>query len=160
MVTASAFLVKFAYTASIMLTLVVALAHLSRPGGTIRKQILILAAIFATMLLLAVAQLGMSSTTAYNGLIFGYSALICPFLIVGFGVPAFFLNFWFLRRSAPTRPKLAGLIAGACAGAIGAWVYSWACIENGFAFIAIWYSLGIALSGLLGAICGPVSLRW
>lgn len=159
-VTPAAFLVKFLFAASVMVTMVIALAKVARPGGDVRRELLRLATAFGVIVLLAIAQLVVSPIDAYSGLIFGYSALICPFLIIGFGVPAFVLNFWFLRHAAPTRPKLAGFIAGACAGAIGAWVYSWACIENGFAFIAIWYSFGITVSGFAGAIYGSVSLRW
>ncbi|AYG75379.1 DUF1109 family protein (plasmid) [Rhizobium sp. CCGE532] len=83
-----------------------------------------------------------------------------PFLIAAFGIPAFGANIWFLRQAAPTQPRLAGFIAGACAGATGAWVYSWACIENGIPFITIWYTLGILLSGLLGCLFGRILLRW
>lgn len=42
-------------------------------------------------------------------------------------------TFWFLRRSAPT---LAGALAGLAAGALGAGIYSWGCIEDGLPFVA------------------------
>jgi hypothetical protein len=159
-VTAITFMVKFLYAASIMVTMVLALGQVARPDGNIRRELVALAIAFASMSLLAIGQLAVSPKADYAALILGRTSLICPFLIMGFGMPAFCLNFWFLRRAAPTRPKLAGFIAGACAGAIGAWVYSWACVESGFPFVAVWYSLGVAITGFVGAVCGSVALRW
>jgi hypothetical protein len=69
-------------------------------------------------------------------------------------------SLWALRGLAPTRPRAAGLAAGLLAGAIGAFAYALACHEVSVAFVALWYSLGIALSGALGALLGPRLLRW
>ena len=38
--------------------------------------------------------------------------------------------------------------------------YALSCTELSPAFVAIWYSLGIALAGALGAVLGPRILRW
>ncbi|MBA8840829.1 NrsF family protein, partial [Ochrobactrum sp. RH2CCR150] len=46
------------------------------------------------------------------------------------------------------------------AGAVGVLIYSLHCPESGMPFIAIWYTLGIAISGLLGMIGGRVVLHW
>ncbi|MDR6903733.1 DUF1109 domain-containing protein [Rhizobium miluonense] len=159
-VTVTAFWVKFLYTAVLMSATIVALDRVARPGGAIRSMVLVLVVAFSIVVLLAVAQLTLSPVSSYPGLIIGYSASFCPFLIVAFGIPAFCANMWFLRRAAPTRPALAGFVAGACAGGVGGWVYSWACVENGIPFIAIWYTLGILLSGVVGSLVGKVSLRW
>jgi hypothetical protein len=75
-------------------------------------------------------------------------------------LPVFAANIWFLRRSAPTDPRLAGFVAGMTAGAVGAWIYSWGCIENGLTFIALWYTLGIVLMGIIGAAVGRRLLSW
>lgn len=159
-VTVAAFWVKFLYSAGLMGATIIALDRVARPGGLIGDMVRVSAAAFTVIVLLAIAQLVLSPTSSYPVLIFGYSALFCPFLISAFGLPAFFANMWFLRRAAPINPGLAGFVAGACAGAIGGWVYSLACVENGIPFIAIWYTLGILLSGLLGSLVGKLSLRW
>lgn len=159
-VTVAAFWVKFLYSAGLMGATIIALDHVARPDGPIGNMIRVSVAAFAVIALLAIAQLALSPASSYSGLIFGYSALFCPFLISAFGLPAFVANMWFLRRAAPTSPGLAGFVAGTCAGAIGAWVYALACVENGIPFIAIWYTLGILLSGLLGSLVGKFSLRW
>jgi hypothetical protein len=159
-VTLAAFWVKFLYTASLMAVTIVALDRVARPEGSIVALVRVSVVAFSIMLLLSLAQIGTSPVTSYLGLIFGYSASFCPFLILAFGLPAFVANMWFLRRAAPMDPGIAGFVAGACGGAIGGWVYSLACIENGMPFIAIWYTLGVLLSGLLGTLVGKLVLHW
>src|SRR5436305_1310905 len=46
------------------------------------------------------------------------------------------------------------------AGAAGALVYSFHCDEFAVPFLAIWYTLGIALAGGLGAGAAKLVLRW
>jgi hypothetical protein len=43
---------------------------------------------------------------------------------------------------------------------LGASGYALACPEASPAFVAVWYSLGVLLTGLLGAALGPRLLRW
>jgi len=75
-------------------------------------------------------------------------------------LPALAGALWALRGLAPTRPRAAGLAAGLLAGGLGAFGYALSCTELSPAFVAIWYSLGIALAGALGAALGPRILRW
>jgi hypothetical protein len=46
------------------------------------------------------------------------------------------------------------------AGSLGALGYALSCTELSPAFVAVWYSLGIASTGALGAALGPRMLRW
>jgi hypothetical protein len=75
-------------------------------------------------------------------------------------LPALAAALWALRGLAPTRPRAAGLAAGLLAGGLGAAGYALSCTELSPAFVAVWYSLGIALAGGLGASLGPWALRW
>jgi len=65
-----------------------------------------------------------------------------------------------LRALAPTRPVAAGAACGAFAGALAAIGYALACSETSSAFVALWYTLGVALSAAAGALLGPRVLRW
>ena len=58
------------------------------------------------------------------------------------------------------RLLLAGLVAGGCAGGLGAAIYAFACEETSAPFLAIWYTLGMALVAGLGALAGSRLLRW
>jgi hypothetical protein len=154
------FWIKSAYNALLALTAFFAVSRLARPDGNSGCLFVWLALIFVAMAAIALVQLGFAFPENYRALILGSSALHCPFLIVAFALPVFLANFAALKRSAPADPALAGFVAGIAAGAAGAWVYSWFCTENGMAFVLIWYSLGILLTGLIGAFAGSRLLRW
>ncbi|CDI09239.1 NrsF family protein [Agrobacterium pusense] len=155
-----AFWVKSFYNALLAMVAFFAVRRLARPEGERRCLFVGIAVIVSAMAVMAFVQLGFALPEAYRRLILGSSALHCPLLIVAFSVPVFFANFAALKRSAPADPALAGFAAGLAAGAAGAWVYSWFCSENGLAFVLIWYSLGILLTGLIGAFAGSRLLRW
>jgi hypothetical protein len=65
-----------------------------------------------------------------------------------------------LRRGAPLRPGIAGAVAGLCAGGLGAALYATHCIDDSPLFVAVWYSLAIAVVSLVGAVAGSRMLRW
>ncbi|EJC83366.1 hypothetical protein Rleg4DRAFT_6893 [Rhizobium leguminosarum bv. trifolii WSM2297] len=154
------FWIKSAYNALIALAALFAVFRLSRPDGSEGRFFDLLASIFAAMTGVAAIQLMMAPAGSYRVLILGSSALHCPLLIVGFALPIYAGAVWALRRAAPSDLRLTGFVAGIAAGAAGAWVYSWFCTENGMPFVLIWYSLGILLTGALGAFTGPRLLRW
>jgi hypothetical protein len=85
---------------------------------------------------------------------------VCPFRILALAAPIFAVVLWAMRRTAPTRPALAGAAAGLLAGAIGATVYGLYCEEASAAFVVAWYSLGIAACAAIGAAVGARLLRW
>jgi hypothetical protein len=61
---------------------------------------------------------------------------------------------------APTRFRAAGAAAGLVAGAIGAMVYVFYCREVSASFVFSWYTLGMTLPAIGGALLGPKLLRW
>jgi len=75
-------------------------------------------------------------------------------------LPALAAALWAVRGLAPTRPWAAGFAAGLLAGSVGAFGYSLSCPEASPAFVAAWYTLGIVLTGAVGAALGPRVLRW
>lgn len=154
------FWIKSAYNVLLAIAAFLAAYHLARPDGSRGRFFQVAAAIVVIMAMVAVGQLMMSPAETYRSLIIGSSALHCPLLIFLFALPVLAGNVWVLRRGAPTDLRLTGFIAGIAAGAAGAWVYSWFCTENGMPFVLIWYSLGILLTGILGALLGPRLLRW
>ena len=90
----------------------------------------------------------------------GHSWASCPWIVLGLSLPGLAGALWALRGLAPTRPRLAGLAAGLLAGSWGALGYALACTEEALSFVALWYTLGIGLTGALGAALGPRALRW
>jgi hypothetical protein len=90
----------------------------------------------------------------------GQSVPICLGAIVLLSLPALALILGVLRTGAPTRPTMAGTVAGLMSGALGAAAYAVACKNDGGLFVAIWYSTAIVIVGALGAIVGRRVLLW
>ncbi len=154
------FWVKFAYPALLAIGGLVALERLARPGGSGRRGLFLVAGVFVLSGVLGLVQLALAPPDMARTLVMGGSALICPFLIVALSGPVFVTTILAMRKLAPTNLPLAGLAAGLLAGGAGAWVYSFHCGENGLAFLALWYTLGIAIVAAIGALSGRYLLRW
>lgn len=93
-------------------------------------------------------------------LVMGHSWVTCPWNVFALSLPGLAGVFWALRGLAPTRLRSAGFVAGLLAGALGAAGYALSCTEVSMAFVAVWYSLGILMTGGVGATLGPRLLRW
>ncbi len=153
------FWVKFAYTLVLAIAGFWMVDRQARAGGKIGAATLLGLFTLAVMVGLAILQL-MPSDAPRHALIMGGSANVCTRNIFVLSLPIFAGLFWSLRQLAPTRLTLAGASAGLLAGAVGAWVYAFHCNEDAMPFMAIWYTLGVAASGLLGAVLGRWLLRW
>lgn len=90
----------------------------------------------------------------------GWSVARCVGTIVLAALPPLAAVLWALRRAIPTRPALAGALAGGLAGALAALAYTVACLNDGAAFVALWYHVAVLITALLGALLGRVLLRW
>lgn len=154
------FWTKFGYTLIIAALGGVATLILARPDGRTTWPWRAAIALLAALLVVAVIQLVRAEPEEMMPLIVGGTSLICPWRIVVLGLPMLLGAILALRRMAPANPTLAGFAAGIMAGGIGAWVYSFACAENGMMFLALFYSLGIVMVGAIGAVLGRFLLRW
>lgn len=89
-----------------------------------------------------------------------YSVLNCTATIIMASIPALAAILSAMRAGTPTRLGRAGAIAGFLAGSVGGLAYTIACLNDGAAFVAVWYSIAIAGVTALGASIGPKLLRW
>jgi hypothetical protein len=90
----------------------------------------------------------------------GQTWWVCPWLLMLVSLPALLALLWALRGLAPTDLSSAGTAAGILAGSLGAVGYALACPENSTAFVAVWYTLGIGLTALIGRWLMPRFLHW
>lgn len=120
-------------------------------------------AVLAVVLLMAAFALGVWLQVPSGErlpMLFGLSWRSCPWSLLALSLPTLAGALWVVRGLAPTRLRQAGFAAGLLAGSVAALAYATACPESSAVFIAVWYSLGILLSGALGAFLGPRVLRW
>jgi len=149
---------KFFYPLALAAIALRSAARLARPGTSGRAGWEFLPLVFVAAA--AAAQWMNTPDAQHWHLLMGKSSSACPWRIVALSLPLLLGTFWAMRRLAPTRPVLAGAAAGVFAGAAGAWIYAFACTETSAVFLAVWYTAGIALTGLLGALLGRWALRW
>ncbi len=64
-----------------------------------------------------------------------------------------------LRHGAPTRPAVAGAVAGLSAAGLAATLYASHCTDNSPLFVATWYTIGTAVVAAIGAFAGSKVLR-
>ena len=84
----------------------------------------------------------------------------CLTLIPLIGIGPLVIFLLALRHGAPTRPSLAGAVAGLLAGGIAATFYAAKCTDDSPLFVATWYTIAIAVLVLIGAIAGDRFARW
>lgn len=154
------FWMKFGYAAATGLIAAGLLSRLSRPGVRVGALAALVAIPFALVALMAAMRMANAPPESQHALLMGSSYTHCPWRILLIGLPVLAGAVWAVRGLAPTQLLPAGLAAGACAGGIGAAVYSIACGETAAPFLAIWYTLGMMLLAALGALLGPRLLRW
>jgi len=65
-----------------------------------------------------------------------------------------------LRHGAPTRPALAGAIAGLLSAGLAATLYASHCTDDSPLFVATWYTIASALVAAIGALAGSRVLRF
>lgn len=78
-------------------------------------------------------------------------AINCLFCIGLLSVPMLLAVGVGLRGVELERPGLAGLAAGVFCGAVAASVFGLHCQDSTFLFVALWYTLAVALCGVVGA---------
>jgi len=90
----------------------------------------------------------------------GQTWLLCPWTVLLVSLPGLVLLQGAMREFAPTAIREAGFACGLLAGALGATAYALACPEDSAAFVAIWYTLGILMTGVVGAFSSRWLMRW
>lgn len=152
------FWMKFGYTLAFALLGLAAVPALSRPDGRIRWPLV--GAGLVVLFALGRGTMGWMESGWSMPLLMGSTAMVCPWLITLTSLPMLASLLLAMRRLAPASPTMAGFAAGLLAGGFGAWTYAFFCGEDAMMFIAVWYSVGIAITALLGAAIGRFALRW
>jgi hypothetical protein len=99
-------------------------------------------------------------SVSWGARMIGTNSLAClaSIPLIGLGPLAIFLAT--LRHGAPTRPRLAGAVAGVLAGGLSATFYAAHCTDDSPLFVALWYSIAICGLALAGALLAPRAARW
>jgi len=151
---------KMAYTGTFALAAGWLTARLSRPAAPLHWPLRVTVAVVGIMALAGGASLLFEPSGGRVQALLGNSWSSCPWNVLALSLPGLAAALWAVRGLAPTRPRAAGFAAGLMAGSLGAIGYSLSCPQTSAAFLALWYSLGMVLTGAVGAVLGPRVLRW
>jgi len=154
------FAVKLAYAVSMTAVASSLLLVAGRPGRRLGLRSLWLLAPPLVVAAAAAMELDTASANARASMVLGSTWQTCLVGIVAMSVPVFAALLWSFRRLAPTSLRLAGFLAGLSAGAMASLVYALYCPETTASFLLAWYSLGMVVPGIAGALLGPRVLRW
>ena len=154
------FWTKAIYTGLLGVAGFLAVDRLARPAGSPRRGLVLAGGVFAFLALAGAWQMMHAAPADRMPMLMGASWRVCPSNIFMLAVPILAIVLFVVRGLAPTRLSLAGAASGLFAGGLAATVYGLHCPEHTMAFVAIWYSLGVAFTAVLGAVLGPWALRW
>ncbi|ANT48519.1 NrsF family protein [Mesorhizobium amorphae] len=154
------FLSKFVFTIVLAGTAFALIHALSTPGASTGKAATWMAAAPLLVLVAVVLELFAVPEAQWGTRLVGSNMMICMGFIplIGIGPLAIFL--WMLRYGAPTRPVLAGAVAGLLAGGLAATFYAAHCVDDSPLFVATWYTVAIIILTALGALGGRLFVRW
>jgi len=136
-------------------------ARAGRPGADTRAPLAALAAIVGLAMLWGAGELLAAPGGERLADWLGRTWTVCGRNILLVSAAAVIPTFLSARRLAPTRPAFSGFALGMATGGIAATAYGVLhCPESTAAFVATWYTLGVAAAGLIGAVAGRFALRW
>lgn len=154
------FWMKAVYTALLAAGGFWAMERASRPAGSPRKGLTLALSVFALLAAIGAWRFMGAAPDDRMPMLMGESWRRCPRNILVLGLPILAAVLLVVRGLAPTRLTLAGAAAGLFAGGVAATIYGLHCPEHTMAFVALWYSLGVAAVTALGAVLGHWVLRW
>ncbi len=151
---------KFVATLSVAIPACLAAYDLARPDAHPRRRLLWLLLTPALLVAAAIVEMTVVPESLWWSRAMGRYAPWCVACVPLLSLAPMACIFAGLARGAPRRPRLAGLVGGLAAGAIGAAAYAGHCPDDSPLFVMIWYTIGVALSATIGAALGPRLLRW
>lgn len=154
------FWVRLAFPVAALIAALNLAGRLGRPGAPVRLAWFVVTLPFITMLLVATFMVHATPPGYRLQLMLGTTWRVTTANIVLISLPSLAAVMHALKGLAPTRLVLTGAGAGLLAGAQGLLVYSLYCSEMSVPFWGVWYVLGIVITAGLGALSGPLYLRW
>lgn len=154
------FAVKTGFAIAFAVTSVVAALAAGRPGKKVGARLALIGLPFTVLLALSMLEMNSTPSEARMGLLFGTTYQSCIIAIALGSLPVLAAVLWAYREMAPTRPALAGLLAGLSSGAAAAVAYALYCPETTASFLLAAYTPAAFAPAIAGWLLGPKLLRW
>ena len=151
---------KFAVTLALAIPAIAISLHLSRPEASLRGWAWLLLIPVGLLVAGIGGEMMMPQRPPMMTRLVGRNAWNCLTSIPLMALPLLVAALLGLRHGAPTRPAVAGAIAGLLSTGLAATLYASHCTDDSPLFVATWYTLATALVTALGALAGPRVLRF
>jgi hypothetical protein len=151
---------KFVVTLALAITAIVVGLHLSRPEASLRGWgwlLLIPAGIVALGIM---SEMMIPQRLPMMTRLIGHNSRLCMTAISVLSLPLLAGALIGLRHGAPSRPALAGALAGLISAGLAATIYAAHCTDDSPLFVATWYSIATAVVTAAGALIGAIVLRF
>ena len=151
---------KFLVTLALAISAVAISLHLSRPEASLQGWAWLLL-IPAGLLVAGMAgEMMMPQRLPMMTRLVGSNSRVCLTAIPLMSLPLLAAALIGLRRGAPTRPAVAGGIAGLLSAGLAATLYASHCTDDSPLFVATWYTIATAMVAAIGALAGSKVLRF
>jgi hypothetical protein len=151
---------KFAVTLALAISAITVSLHLSRPEASLRGWAWLLL-IPAGFLVAGISgEMMMPQRLPMMTRLVGNNSRLCMTAIPLISLPLLAAALIGLRHGAPTRPAVAGAIAGLLSAGLAATLYASHCTDDSPLFVATWYTIATALVTMIGALAGSKVLRF
>ena len=151
---------KFAVTLALAISAIAVSLHLSRPEASLHGWAWLLL-IPAGLLVAGIAgEMTMPQRLPMMTRLVGSNFRPCLTAIPLMSLPLLAAALIGLRQGAPTRPAVAGAIAGLLSAGLAATLYASHCTDDSPLFVATWYPLATLICIGVGALAGRRFLAW
>lgn len=154
------FLFKFLLASALLCCAVGAVAQVGRPEARLGAWGAAFAAVLVALGVAVAAELVVTPQALWGVRLVGQNAAFCLVVIPTLALAPLACLLFALRAGAPSRPGLAGAVAGLAASGIAATLYATHCPDDSPLFVATWYSLATAIVVTAGYVAGKRLLRW
>lgn len=151
---------KFVVTCAFGAAAALLALRIARPGASLRAGLIALGLAAALLAVGVAAELAVTPASSWMPRLIGRNWLVCLINVPILSALPLGALLMALRRGAPASPTRAGAVAGVLAGAMGATFYAAQCPDDSPLFVAVWYTLAVALVTIAGAVAGSRALRW
>ena len=151
---------KFAVTLALAISAIVLSLHLSRPEALLRGWALLLLVPAGILAAGIGGEMMMPQRLPMMTRLVGTKSRACMTAIPLMSLPLLAGALMGLRRGAPTRPAVAGAVAGMLSAGLAATLYASHCTDDSPLFVMTWYSIATALVAAIGALVGSKVLRF
>jgi hypothetical protein len=151
---------KFAVTLALAIPAIAISLHLSRPEASLHGWAWLLL-IPAGLLVAGISgEMMMPQRLPMMTRLVGSNSRLCLTAIPVMSLPLLAAALIGLRHGAPSRPAIAGALAGLSSAGLAATLYASHCTDDSPLFVATWYTIAAALVAAIGALAGSRVLRF